>query len=132
MATHSCLLSRFLKELGIKYTSDYAEMLYQRNPYKFTLYGLSIMLSKFNIPNEALRIEDPKKALEIPQPFIAGINNDLAIVKALDKDCANIDWYGKDVSLPSSSFFGMWSGVALLAHPNENSIEPNYARHLKL
>lgn len=131
MATHSCLLSRFLKELGIKYNSDYAELQYQRNPYKFTLYGLSIMLSKFNISNEALRIEDPKKAFEIPQPFIAEINNDLAIVKALDKDNASIDWYGEDVTLPTNSFLDMWSGVALLAHPNENSIEPNYASHLK-
>lgn len=128
---HPSLFSRFLKELGIKYTSDYAEMRYQKNPYKFSLYGLSMMLSGFNIPNEALRIEDPKKALEIPQPFIAEINNDLAIVKALNKEHANIDWYGEDVTLPFNRFASMWSGVVLLTSPNEHSIEPNYASHLE-
>lgn len=43
------ILLSFLKSLHVKYTSDYAEKLYEEHPHKYNLYGLSKMLEEYGI-----------------------------------------------------------------------------------
>ena len=62
------ILTSFLKALHVKYTSDYAEKLYEEHPHKYNLYGLSKMLEEYGIANAGVRINDKNiHSLETPK-----------------------------------------------------------------
>lgn len=68
----SNILTSFLKTLHVKYTSNYAEKLYEEHPHKNNLYGLSKMLEEYGIANVGVRIND-KNIHSLETPFIAHI-----------------------------------------------------------
>lgn len=45
----STVFSAFVEMLGVKYTQSYADKLYHEHPYKYSFFGLSKMLSEYNI-----------------------------------------------------------------------------------
>lgn len=131
MENHQSLFSRYLKALGVAHTSEYTERIFQEHPYKYTLYGLSKLLAKYHVPNEALRLKDKSVISSIDVPFIAEVSHDLVIVKRVDKGQVCYDWYGEDITLSADEFMRMWTGVVLIAHLDALSAEPEYALHKK-
>ena len=49
---------RFLDELEVQYTTQYATSTHDEHPYKNTIYGLSSMLDKYNISNVSYTLND--------------------------------------------------------------------------
>ena len=47
-----------LRCLNVKYTHGYAMDIYKGNPYHNSLYGLSMMLSHYNVKNTAVEIKN--------------------------------------------------------------------------
>lgn len=131
MENHQSLFSRFIKALGVAHTSEYTERIFQEYPYKYSLYGLSKLLAKYHVPNEALRLKDKGVISLMDVPFIAEASHDLVIVKRVDKGQVCYDWYGEDITLPADEFVRMWTGVVLIARPDALSAEPEYALHKK-
>lgn len=123
------IFTRWIKELEVPATKRYASNLYENHPYKYTLYGLSQMLSEYNIANECLRIEKKENLFELQTPFLAGFANDFVLVKEVNKDSVVYEWYGENITIKSPDFLHGWSGVVLLAYPDENSGEPEYKKH---
>lgn len=131
MENHQSLFLRYVKSLGVAHTSEYTERIFQEHPYKYSLYGLSKLLAKYHVPNEALRLKDKSVISSMDVPFIAEASHDLVIVKRVDNGQVCYDWYGEDITLPTDEFMRMWTGVVLIAHPDALSAEPEYALHKK-
>lgn len=122
------ILTSFLKALHVKYTSDYAEKLYEEHPHKYNLYGLSKMLEEYGIANAGVRIND-KNIHSLETPFIAHIGNDFVVVNRVTDKQVNYHWKDKDIDVTEEQFKRLWSGVVLIAETDENSIEPDYQQH---
>ena len=124
------ILISFLKTLHMKHTSAYAEKLYEEYPHKYNLYGLSKMLEEYGITNAGVRINDKNiRSLEVP--FIAHIGNDFVVVDQVTDKQVYYHWKDKDIKVSIEQFQNLWSGVVLIAEPDETSIEPEYKQHRK-
>ena len=123
------LFEKLIRSLGIRHTKHFANTLYNEHPYKYTLYGISQMLSRYNIRNEALRLEDKNELAKLDSPFIAEVAHDIVIVKSINERRVIYDWYGEDIRMDFSKFQEISTGVVLLAYPNNESVESNYKEH---
>ena len=116
-------LNIILKTLHMKHTSAYAEKLYEEYPHKYNLYGLSKMLEEYGITNAGVRINDKNiRSLEVP--FIAHIGNDFVVVNQVTDKQVYYHWRDKDIKVSIEQFQNLWSGVILIAEPDETSIKP--------
>ena len=61
---------RFLDELEIKYTKQYATSTHDEHPYKHTIYGLSSMLDKYKISNVSYNLNDKEELLKLQENII--------------------------------------------------------------
>lgn len=128
MKAHT-LFSRFLKELEVPYTYRYADKLYEEHPYKYTLYGLARLLDEYQIENQAFRITHKNELEKLSTPFLAQISNDFVIVNELTQQEITYDWNGEKIQTTRTRFDELWSGIVLLAYPDEQSIEPKWTEH---
>lgn len=131
MSATLSIFSRFIKVLKVPHTSNYTEEVYQENPYKHTLYGLSVLLKKYKVDNVAVRVDDKHELKEEAVPFIAEVSGDLVIVTSINNDKVKYDWYGETITKSLDEFSQIWTGVALLATVDDASQEPNYEEHRK-
>lgn len=74
-----------LRCLNVKYTHGYAMDIYKGNPYHNSLYGLSMMLSHYNVKNTAVEIKNKKQIIDIICPFIAYASHSFILVKNIKK-----------------------------------------------
>lgn len=126
------ILSAYLDLLNVKHTKRYADKLYNEHPYKYSLFGLSKMLSEYKIPNagiEFLNKENGIKELEVP--FIAYAGNEFVLVYEKDNEKISYLWQGKQINIAIDYFKNIWSGVVLLAEAENESIEQNYSQNCK-
>lgn len=124
------ILSRFITELGIKHTTTFSDHLYRVHPHRNSLYGLSKMLSVYRIPNAGIHMKD-KEVTRLSTPFIAHTANDFVIVKKASEQVVTYEWRGRDLTVGYEDFRNIWSGIVLLAEPDEDSIEPEFSKHLQ-
>ena len=92
------ILISFLKALHVKYTSAYAEKLYEEHPHKYNLYGLSKMLEEYGIANTGVRIND-KNIRSLETPFIAHICNDFVVVNKVTNKQLSYHWRDKQINV---------------------------------
>jgi len=136
-----------LELLNVKYTKNFSNQYFNEHPHKYNLYGLSDMLSNYNIRNAATRIEDKENDLfNIACPFVAHTGGDFVVVHltpalskgegenltpTLSKGEGDVHFLrnGKKLSIPVSQFIQSWSGVILLAETSPDSGEPDYKIH---
>ena len=121
-----------LDELRIKYTRSFSSKFFNEHPYKYSLYGLSKMLSDYCIENKGLRIKDKSGILsKLETPFIAQHSGDLVTVTKNTSEKVDYIWRNKLISLSPDEFVKQWSGVILLVESSEKSGEPDYEVHRK-
>lgn len=122
-----------LEILKVRYTKWFSFKYYNEHPYKNNMYGLSMMLSEYNIENQGGRIKDKQEALfNLDVPFIAHVNNDFVTVYDLGGNNVKYVWKDKYISVSYEEFVNTWSGNILLVESNEDSVEPDYVTHHKL
>ena len=124
------ILTAFLKVLKVKYTKEFANKTFRTHPYKYSLYGLSDILSSYQIPNAGIRLED-KDITRLSPPFIAHVSNNFAVVSTVSEERVTYLWNNRTFTDDIQEFKKGWSGVVLLAEPQKESIEPDYQKHLK-
>lgn len=129
MPRYNNIFSFFLKRIKIKHTQYYADKLFNEHPHKNNLYGLSDMLTVYGIKNAGFRIESKEEIYNVTSPFIAYAGGSFVLVDAINLEQTNYYWNGKTISLATSDFLKIWSGIFLVAEPDEQSIEPDYQRH---
>ena len=127
------IVASVLDELKVKHTFTFSNKYYNEHPYKNSLYGLSKILSDYQIENQGVRIKDKEDVLpELETPFIAYCSNDFVTVSTICNDKVEYIWKDKKITVPINEFTTIWSGVALLVEANEKSIEPGYKENKKL
>ena len=124
------LLNRILDTLHVKHTKSYAYKLYHEHPYRYSFWGLSKMLSTYNINNGAFNFTNFNDIYLIESPFVAQLGNEFVLVDKIDK--FNVSFYlnNRCQSISLEEFKNNWTGKVLLFEANNASKEPNYKKHL--
>lgn len=123
------ILGLTLELLKVKYTDLYTSKLYNEHPYRNSLFGLSEMLSNYNIENEGLKIKNKDELSLLQTPFITKIEKELVIILKLTDNEVFLIWKEREISIPTDEFIRIWDGNILWVKSTENSIEPQYKEH---
>lgn len=119
-----------LAELKVRHTHTFADNLFNNNPERDNLFGLSYMLSIYGIQSKGLYIEN-KDLTDVPFPFIAHTNSGFVLVTELTEDrVLGHDEEGKRY-IYIDLFKDHWSGYLLLLEQNAESEEIDYPVHQK-
>lgn len=130
MDANGTLMSDFLRELDVPHTKAYTDRRFETMPFK-SLFGLSKLLSEYGVGNEALRLTDRDEISSLPVPFLAGTDGGFVIVTSVGPDHTSYLTQGVAETIPLDEFKKAWSGVVLLAYPDEKSVEPGYTAHAR-
>lgn len=117
-----------LKSLNIKFTHDYAALLYESNPYKDTLYGFSQVCTLYGIENESVEV-DPVDSLQVETPFIAYLHGSFAVIKAIEGNVVSYYAKGRTKHLTKEEYLKAFSGVLLAVEKTDQSMEPDFKKH---
>lgn len=120
----------YLKLLNVKVNNGTVEETLNNHPEWPSLLCISDSLKKWNVANGAGRI-DVNNIDELPVPFIAYTNDreaPLSIIIEITETTVQVfqKEYNKIITESKEAFIKMWSGIYLIAEPNENSGEANY------
>lgn len=127
----SSLFSDFLTALGVRHTEDYSDRRFEEMPFQ-TMFGLANLLKDYGVGNSGVSVEAParKDALAaFRTPFIIDTPVGFLIVLKTDGDSVTYMSHQKVFSVPSAEILDSWNGIALLAAPDSDSIEPEYGLH---
>lgn len=120
----------FIKLLRLKINNTTINETLQNHPDWPSLFSVSESLKRWNIPNAAGRIS-PEEIDQLPVPFIAyslGQANPVNVVENVSE--TSITYHasdsGKKIIKPKAEFLAGWSGVYIIAEPDEHSGEEDY------
>ena len=128
--------SSYIKHLRIPVTDSALQKNLTENPYFPSLYSISNVFERFNIPHQAFKL-DKEKAGQLPAPFIAYLSNqntgkDFALVTSITQDEVHYIAESKKVKkVTKENFKKSWENIVLLAEPDENSGEKDYESNRK-
>lgn len=122
------IFSLFLESLGVPHTPEYSDDRFRNMTFK-SLFGFSRLLKEYGIDNEAYQIADKLEIDRLDTPFMAQGNQKFVIVTSVTPDSVTYLTETGPVVSTRDNFFRRWNGVVLMAYPDENSIEPDYAAH---
>ena len=128
MKNGDTIFSLFLESLGVPHTPEYSDDRFRNMTFK-SLFGFSRLLKEYGIDNEAYQIADKLEIDRLDTPFMAQGNQKFVIVTSVTPDSVTYLTETGSVVSTRDNFFRRWNGVVLMAYPDENSIEPDYAAH---
>lgn len=129
--TRKTLLSQYLQLLHVKFTPEFADKLFNEHPYKNNLYGLSRMLSAYNIRNIGVRVTDKSKLATFEPPFLVHtLDSTFFLVRKVTSTRITFLLENKTLDYSLEEFNKIWSGIVLFAEPGEHSGEPSYRKNL--
>ena len=112
----------YLQKLNIPVTKTTLKESLQTNPYYPSLYSLSNVFERFNIDNEAYKI-DKEKIDELQPPFIAYVRNqptgkDFVLVTSVtENEVKYIAENNKEKTVAKEKFLQEWENIVLIAEP---------------
>lgn len=84
-------LATILSLLKVRYTAGYTDRYFNEHPFKYSLYGLSTMLTHYGIQNIGIKVTNKKDIHYLETPFIAHVGNSfVAVEKSQKKKSATI------------------------------------------
>lgn len=123
---------RIMDYLGVKYTRHYSSEQYKAQPFGNSMYGLSMLLKRYHIENQCLKLSDKTQLKNVALPAVVIINGIYFICTvATDSKVTLLNAHGKNIEIPAKDFYKSWSGVLLTIRKTKDSIEPDYLKHLK-
>ena len=137
----------FLESLKVKHTKSFSNQYFNEHPHKNNMFGLSDMLTNYDIRNIGTRIQDKENDnFNIECPFIAFAGGNFVVVEKVETENAkeivetedtdkigrvHFIRQGKRLVITALQFIQSWAGVILLAETTSMSVEPNYSEHRK-
>jgi len=125
------VFTTFIDLLKVKHTKTYSDKFFNEHPHKYDLYGISDMLSNYGIENVAVKVNDKNDLFQIETPFIAHVSIDFVVVYRITENEVHYIWEGKKTYISLKGFFDVWTGVVLIAEPDENSKESGFSDNVK-
>lgn len=129
--TNMPTIEYLLKQLKIKLTKRYLQELYDLEPYKKSLFGISNILSEYKIKTTGFRIKEKDDFQAISSPAIANIYNQFVIISEVATDNIVFWQNGETKSITVDEFFIRSNGIVLTCEVDDKSIEPDYIEHKK-
>lgn len=118
-----------LEQLNVKFTKEYIYKLYNEEPYHDTLFGVSNILSEYNVKSTVFRINDIDDIKLIKPPFIVNFEGNITLVDSMTDENISCVRKNKRIDLPFDTFIEKWDRIILLAEADEKSQEPDYREH---
>ncbi|WP_278971027.1 vitamin K epoxide reductase family protein [Phocaeicola barnesiae] len=126
------LLIQILSSISVKHTEDFTIQYYESHPNKYNLLGISQILDAYKVENIGVNIPRTIEAIsKLECPFLAYVSNYFVIVTSITDKKVSYIFNDNDISIPIENFLKIWSGDALLFIKSDDSIEPEYTKHLK-
>ncbi|WP_302145631.1 vitamin K epoxide reductase family protein [uncultured Parabacteroides sp.] len=117
----------FLNILNVRHTNYFLKHFILQYPYANSLYGISALLSRYNMYNECFEVDNNDLISDLTCPFITCNENDLVLVlEFLDHGKIKIFTKGCFEIVSIESFCKKWNSICLTAQVSSNSIEPRY------
>lgn len=124
------LYSNVFSLLHIPHTSDVLEEIVRSAPYSGTLFGVSYVLSKYNVPSESVRFNHKSDIAGVGTVALVIFRGTLVVVESVDVDSIRLRKSDSEIiEIPFKEFEREWNGVALLVYLNENSGETDYVQN---
>ena len=101
----SNILVSLLRDLGVKYTDSYATKLYQMQPFRNSLLGISESLNKYGIENVSISVDRKEDIQKVEPPFVAVIDNEFVLIK---NECPHVTKMAK-FKLPNCPTGMFWN-----------------------
>jgi uncharacterized membrane protein len=124
------LFPSLLKTLKVKHTVWYSQKRFTEHPNKDNLLGISSLLNDYAVHNAAVRLEG-KNIEKLNTPFVVQTTTAFIVVTEYDNENVTFLWENKKIKMAIDTFKELWTGVVLIAEPDENSIEPDYVKNRK-
>jgi len=123
----------FLKLLNVKVNNATVNETLQNHPDWPSMLCVSDSFNKWNIPNGTGKIE-PNEIDQLPVPFIAYTNDrehPLSIVTQVADTTIQLysKNYSKAITKTKEEFLKSWTGIYLIAEPDEHSGEKEYKKN---
>lgn len=126
------LLVQILRTLSVKHTESFTIQYYEKHPNKYNLLGISQILDVYQVENIGVNIPLTIDAISrIECPFLACVSNRFVIVTCITSEKVSYLFEDNDITIPIENFLKIWTGDALLFAKTEDSIEPEYTKHLR-
>ncbi|MBD5347197.1 MAG: hypothetical protein HDR92_08745 [Bacteroides sp.] len=123
------LLTDFLEALDVPHTREYSDTAFAKMPFK-SLFGFARQLKAYGVDTVAARWSDKSVFPSIPTPFLAETGGSFVIVEAIEGNTVEFRCPHKGHgSMNIAEFEQKWSGLALLAYPDQSSREPDLGLH---
>lgn len=121
-------VSRFLKALHVKVSEGTVEDRILSHPDYPSLLAVSDCLRHWKVENAAVRV-DPSDLDAISLPFMAHSHSDfMVVVGTKENEVILADENGKDRAIGRKDFLQLWDGVVLIAEPEADAGDRNYAK----
>lgn len=127
MKEHS-IFTEFLQRLGVPCTAAYSDAAFAAMPFR-SLFGLSKLLRKYGVENEAYALTDKSAAASVPTPFLAQYGCSFVVVDGVGPDGWHISDGARCRTVDNDTFMDRFGGAVLLAYPCEGSCEPRVCLH---
>lgn len=123
------IFSDFLSALGVAHTQKYSDRRFSTMPF-MSWFGVSKLLSEYNIDNQGVTLADKSQINELPTPFITPLKGGEWVIVTQITDCT-ISYLTQGISEQAfvEKFIADWTGNALLAAARTDSCEPDYSKH---
>jgi uncharacterized membrane protein len=132
----SNIAAQYTKQLNVPVTAATIKNNLQQNPYYPSLYSLSHVFNKLNIPNQAFEITEN----DLPQfepPFITYCSSQttgkdfVLVTEQNDTTVSYVANGSKPKQISKTDFLKQWQKVVFVAEANTHSGEPDYTAKLK-
>lgn len=124
------LLELSLELLKVKFTKKYTQRLYEQTPHRNTLFGMSSMLSDYNVNHIPFKVKDMDEIESLQLPLIVDLMGNVTLIdKLTNGEVSFLYGDGKTDTLSLNDFKEKWNGIVLMPEITKDSGEPNYKEH---
>lgn len=125
------LFSDFLTALKVRHTEDYSDSRFKQMPFQ-SMFGLSNLLKEYGVGSVGIKVSPEAKAealCKMTAPFLLDTAEGFLIVTDVAGGKVSYMSQHKAFTAKAESVARAWNGVAMLASPTSDSVEPEYGRH---
>ena len=125
----SNILEHTLRALSIKHTKAFVNKIYNEDPDRNNLRGLSRMLSLFGVHSSGYMCHDYHCLFAEHPPFIISAENRFFLVLSINEENITIRTSSKTRRIATSAFFPYNNLAVLLLEKSDNASEPDIKEH---
>lgn len=119
--------------IKVKYTDRYLSHLISVTPQATSMFGVCMILSRYNITNDCVRVSDKEDISGLEDYGVVLYEERFAIVcpPTSENEITIIKASGKRKTLQKETFLDNWNGTIILLECNANSGEPDFELNMR-